>query len=568
MPEIQHGLDPMKSLGIHALFNELRAALAATPNYFSLLLRKYFIDNPHFVEITMTPSTTKEEEEVAEEKGCLKSKEELLSPKDKEEIVSQTDALKKLQDETQDLSCLPMLHLPEVPRPCRKIALHQEKIGSVELFSHTPFTNDVCYTSLITPLPNIEKEDLWLLRLFSLVYTQLGCGNKSYRETLDYLQAYTGGVYASVSLTPQAANPHEIIPSWVMRGKALSRNLEKLFSIFSDFILSPRLDERKRVREIIEKQHIDLHNALQAMALDYAMSKAVAPLTPAQAVLEELYGLSYYKNLKELISSYATQEKWLFEKLGEISSKVLHTSEMQAVFCGSPEDLLQLKESNLFGLAELTEKPFKRWSSPEILPRKEDLVYFLPSKVSFTALALSTVPYAHPDAPKLCLLSALMNNTYLHKRLREQGGAYGGGASAQTTSGTFSFYSYRDPNLFSTLQAYEASLRWIEQGTFTEENLEEAKLSILQDLDSPIAPGSRAEVAYFWRLQGKTESMRQRFKDLVRETTKQELQALIPLYFQGGVQDKPFVAFTSRELAVKDIPLFAKIGRKIIKKQV
>lgn len=568
MPEIQHGLDPMKSLSIHTLFDELRAILASTPNYFSTLLRKYFLENTHFVEMIMVPSASKEEEEAAEERAFVEARTSRLSEKDKEEISHQGEELKKFQDEIQDLSCLPMLHLYDVPKPCRKIPLHQERIGSVDLFSHTPFTNEVCYTSLITPLPHIAHEDLWLLRLFSLLYTGLGCGNRTYKEMLDYLQEYTGGVYASVTMTPQATNPHQALPSWVMRGKCLRRNVEKMFSILSDFILAPRLDEKKRVREIIEKHGTNLHNSLQSMALDYALSKASAPLTPAQAVLEELYGLSYYKNIKELISTYTAKEAWLFEKLQEISLKVLHTNTMQLVYCGDPDSLVQLKETRLFGLADLVEKPFEPWIFPEIHPSKEDLLYYLPSKVSFTALSLQTVPYSHHDSPKLCLLSALMNNTFLHRRLREQGGAYGGGASAQTMSGTFSFYSYRDPNLFATLQAYEASLRWIQQGTFTEENIEEAKLSILQDLDTPIAPGNRAEVAYFWWRQGKTEEMRQRFKDLVRSTTKEELQALIPLYFKEGVKHHPFIALTNRELAIKDLPLFEKNNRKIIKKQV
>ena len=450
----------------------------------------------------------------------------------------------------------------------KKIPLHRETIGTLDLFSHTPFTNGVSYVSLVLPLPNIPMEDLWILRLFSLLLTQVGCGNRSYQDSLEYLQSYTGGAYAQVNIIPQASDPQQVIPSWILRGKCLDRNLEKLFSILSDFLFAPRYDERKRIREVVEKHGTDLHNALQSMALDYALSKAGASVRPAQAALEELYGLSYYKNLKTLISSYTSKEKWFIDKLIEISSKVLHNSQMHALFCGDAEPLRQLKETSLFGLAENRGQAFHPWTSPEISTRKEDLLYLIPSNVSFTALTLPTIPYLHRDAARLSLLSALMNNTFLHKRLREQGGAYGGGSSASTSSGTFSFYSYRDPNLFSTFQAYKDSVEWIKLGRFTSENLEEAKLSILQDLDNPIPPGNQAEVAYFWWRKGKTEEARQQIKDGVQATTKEELQALISKYFNEELERRSFVAFTNKEIATKNSALFEKAGRMVIKKQV
>ncbi len=67
-----------------------------------------------------------------------------------------------------------------------------------------------------------------------------------------------------------------------------------------------------------------------------------------------------------------------------------------------------------------------------------------------------------------------------HKRVscqpREKGGAYGGGA-ALNSSGVLSYYSYRDPNLEATLDAFERSAEWT---AFTERDVEEAKLGVFQ----------------------------------------------------------------------------------------
>ena len=45
-----------------------------------------------------------------------------------------------------------------------------------------------------------------------------------------------------------------------------------------------------------------------------------------------------------------------------------------------------------------------------------------------------------------------MSNDALHKEIREKGGAYGGGC--RSGDGVINFFSYRDPNLHKTLNAF------------------------------------------------------------------------------------------------------------------
>ena len=91
-----------------------------------------------------------------------------------------------------------------------------------------------------------------------------------------------------------------------------------------------------------------------------------------------------------------------------------------------------------------------------------------PFPVHFSSLVLPGSPsYTSPDAAPLRVLSRLLSSKYLHTEIREKGGAYGGGCSANPTSGTLSFYSYRDPNFEKTLDVFNSSNEWIQQGSFT-----------------------------------------------------------------------------------------------------
>jgi Zn-dependent M16 (insulinase) family peptidase len=61
-----------------------------------------------------------------------------------------------------------------------------------------------------------------------------------------------------------------------------------------------------------------------------------------------------------------------------------------------------------------------------------------------------------------------MTNAYLHREIREKGGAYGGGAS-HGLHGSVAFYSYRDPNTFETVTQFKKAVEWAAAGSFDEE---------------------------------------------------------------------------------------------------
>ena len=64
------------------------------------------------------------------------------------------------------------------------------------------------------------------------------------------------------------------------------------------------------------------------------------------------------------------------------------------------------------------------------------------TQVNFSALSMDAPSYDPKESAKYLLLSSLLRNEYLHKRVREQGGAYGGGAVYDPFSGTFKMFSY------------------------------------------------------------------------------------------------------------------------------
>jgi Zn-dependent M16 (insulinase) family peptidase len=69
------------------------------------------------------------------------------------------------------------------------------------------------------------------------------------------------------------------------------------------------------------------------------------------------------------------------------------------------------------------------------------------------------------------------------------------------------FSTYRDPHVARSLEVFNNSVNWLRQGSWTQQDLEEAKLRTLADMDTPVAPSERGESTFSL---GLTNEMRQK----------------------------------------------------------
>jgi Zn-dependent M16 (insulinase) family peptidase len=153
-----------------------------------------------------------------------------------------------------------------------------------------------------------------------------------------------------------------------------------------------------------------------------------------------------------------------------------------------------------------------------------------PLPVAFNVRIFKTVRYTHPDAPVLLVLANYLRDTFLHRELREKGGAYGGFAQASTGSGTFYFGSYRDPNIIRTYEVYDQAVTWVTKGTIDDEALKEAILGACGDVDPLESPDIKGRREATNRLTGFTLEERERFKQRLLEVKPDDLRRVAQAY--------------------------------------
>jgi hypothetical protein len=192
-----------------------------------------------------------------------------------------------------------------------------------------------------------------------------------------------------------------------------------------------------------------------------------------------------------------------------------------------------LTKEKFFGLDKLPSKPFTPWENLQLPSNSPSEGKIISTPIAFSAYGLLAPNITDPVSPPLSVSTDLLENTFLHKKVREQGGAYGCRANYNSTTGNYYFYSYRDPHVRLTYEAFQEGIERIAAGKFTDRDLIEAKLGVLQGLDSPVSPGSRAYVAYNQFREGQSKQLRQDFRDHLMNTTKEDVVEAVKTHLKG-----------------------------------
>jgi len=549
----QHGGHAEDGLRIHSLFHTLRLEIENDSQYFSKLIDKYFLKNAHFATTTLQPDSKLAEKEEQEEKARLANIKEKLSPKEIQNIIDEAKALQEYQQKQAhaDISVLPKITLKDVPKKANDIPLSQSQDGKWTLFHTDVFTNNILYVDIVFDLPKLSEIELLHLPLLAMILPGIGFGNKSYIESLNEQQANTGGISVDLLINRKTEDFSTCTPSFAIHGKALSRKTKELFSIIEGMIENPKFDNTKRLKELLEKHKIALQNNVSHNAMKYAKLHSAKNLNYPSLLQDLFFGVSHYHFIKNLSS-----EGWI-DVVKHLHKKVLSSINPHIVTSSHASQA----KSPLH--IPCTEKHLP-WENQLLKKNPKKTGFCAATPVAFTSQIFQTIPFDHEDAANLALGAKILENHYLHTHLREMGGAYAGGAGYDPLAGQFVFFSYRDPNLFHTLNHFENAVLIGSQGKFHAKALQEAKLEILQHLDHPIAPGNRAHVAYCYLRENKTLLLRQAFRDRIFKAKKGDVSHAIKRFLAHNAPSTTTVG--NQKMLEKENALFK--GERFILKNL
>jgi Zn-dependent M16 (insulinase) family peptidase len=528
-----HDADPVAALNIDPVLATLRERIE-DPDYIRGLARRLLIDNDHRVRLVMAPDPDLAARRLAAEAERLARIKAQLDERETRRIIEQAAELAARQARKDDPAILPKVTLADIPADLPIPEGERHSVAGVPSTWFSRGTNGLVYQELVVDMPALDDELTMALPFFCNALSEVGSGGRDYLSTQALQAAVTGGLGARALVRGAVDDVSRTRGMFVVSGKALARNHAALTGMVRETFESARFDELNRLRELVAQERLHREQGVTSNGHALAMAAATSTLSAAAALSHRWNGLRGIQTFKALddelddpsrVDAFAARLERLRDTLRDAPRQFLLIAEQE-----HRDAMVDAIAQRWQGItAPVAGQGFEPAAVSAGQVRQ---AWATNTRVNFCARAYATVPPEHPDAAALMVLGGFLRNNFLHRAIREQGGAYGGGASWDGDTGAFRFYSYRDPRLAETLEDFDRAVDWLLTEDHEWRLVEEAILGVVSAIDKPGSPAGEAKKAFHAALHGRTPEQRRRFRKQVLEVRQQDLKRVADTYLK------------------------------------
>lgn len=542
------------ALNIDPILKQLREDIQK-PEFVKNLVNKLLLNNEHRITLVMSPDTKLSEAMAAEEKAKLEAIQSQLTEEQKAKIVSTSQALEQRQLEEDDPELLPKVELTDIPADIEVPDFRSINIGSRLLSFYPQGTNGISYQQIVTELPLLSEQQQLLLPLHNRCLTEFGIGDKDYLEVQNWQSDVCGGISSYSAMRGELNNEQNVSGYFTVSAKGLNTHSSAISELLQKSYQHVRFDEHQRLRELVAQSRARSEQSVTGNGHSLAMTAACQGFSPTARFSHISGGVEGIRRIKALDDSLNPTDPFknnvelenLASTLSSIHKDITNNSQ-QFLFVGEEGQIAEHEKTlqSLWQQSEPLAKSASRFSLPPCRETTRE-IWLCNTQVNFCAKAYPTVPAGHVDAPALSVLGGVLRNGFLHTAIREQGGAYGGGASQDSSIAGFRFYSYRDPRLSDTLDDFDKSIEWLISTDHPWRVVEEAILGVISSLDKPSSPAGTAKQHFHNQLFGRTTDHHIAFRNAVLNVTQADLKRVTEQYLRPEIASMAIITHQGEE---------------------
>ena len=502
-------------------FEFLKKALEE--GYFEKLIRKYLLDNTHGSVLSLVPErglAAKRDKELEEKLENYRSS---LSDEELTQMVERTKALEAYQEAEEDpeaLNCIPMLSREDIKKEITGLTNEEHFVDDSLFLYHDVCTNGIGYADLLFEIHDFDVNTVHYLGLLKSVLGAVDTENYSYGELFNEVNARTGGIAYGIEVFDSAKDPDEFRAMFAVRGKALYPEMDFMFSMIREVLTTSRLEDTKRLYEIIAR----VKSRAQANLVSAGHSTAVLR---GASYASPMAGIGYYQFIEKLEKDFDSCKDEIVKNLRKVMEEVLRPENFCVSYTGEREslDVVKTQAAEIKKVLFNGQKPEAVKQAPCV---KKNEAFKTSGQVQYVAQNGNFLKKGLEYTGALDILKVILSYDYLWINLRVKGGAYGCMSGFKRNGESF-LVSYRDPHLKRTLEVYQGVPDYIRAFEADEREMTKYIIGTISNKDVPRTPqmqGSISKTAYFSRI---TEEMLQKERNQILGAQKEDIQALAAL---------------------------------------
>jgi len=512
--------DPLALLAFETPLANVKSQLAAEPSLFETMIERYFLNNPHRGTLILEPDPSLSEKEEAEEQERLEKIRLTMKQKELQKTIDRANELKRIQqtpDSPEALKAIPTLKLVDLERKNRTIPLEITDEREAKILFHDLTTSSIAYLDLGFNLKAIEQEYLPYIPLFGRSLVELGTDREDYVALTQRIGRKTGGIY-SQSFSSAVRGEQEGTCWLFLRGKAMLAQSDELMKIFRDVLLTVKLDNQERFQQMVMEEKARQEQKLVPEGHQVVNLRLRSHFNEADWAAEQMRGISYLFFLREL--KQKVEEDWpgVLTILEHLKKTLINRQNMLVNVTCDENDWAKLNPPLNGFLEELPSIPIHicRWSPKKTAPFEGMII---PAQVNYVGKGANLYQLGYRLHGSVHVISRYIRTGWLWDQVRVQGGAYGAFSLFNHLSGTFTFLSYRDPNLSRTISVFDETVEFLRSDQLTNEEITKSIIGTIGDIDRHLLPDAKGYTSMVRYLTNDTEENRQALRDEVLSTS-------------------------------------------------
>jgi Zn-dependent M16 (insulinase) family peptidase len=503
VPLLLHGVPLRNAFAPEEEMAQL-AALVAAPDFFADVLGDMLNRSACVcAHVEPDPDFLRKREQA--EASMLNETLQAMDDRQKQALCNNVAGLRKraaTAEERNTLPCTRPTDLGLVPRQLPSLLAAPVDVECAG--AATNGMTQVRVTFDMTPL--LQEHPAWL-QSYADVVPELGVRGLSSADAASWRRTRVSGFGMVLDSITDAAG--DLTVSLSFQASAPREDQDLIAPVLQAWINDPSLADTERLRYVIQTMVDRRLNGLPAAGHALAELAACAMLSAKSAFDDRRLGVGSTGFLADLRSTAASESGLdnISRRLDELRKRL--TATRPRVLCiGLTEDVRTL-EPQLKALVEavtgvpVAERPVaKDHAAREPVPAPVALALHLPGLVQHCVQAWPAPLPGHRDAPILAVAAELLVQQWLHPALRERGGAYGAMAAYRGEQCAFVVSSFRDPRLVASYEDFDAAVWALAHEALPQTDIDEAIVSVIRQLDKPLAPADEALLAWRNRTRG------------------------------------------------------------------
>ena len=317
----------------------------------------------------------------------------------------------------------------------------------------------------------------------------------------------------------------EFRATFEIKGKALYPEMSVLFSMMREILMESRLEDEKRLKEILDMLKSRLQMSFLSSGHTTAVLRALSYTSPAAKFKDDTDGIGFYEKVKETAEDFDSHKEELIRNLKEISRRIFRADNMMMSYTSSEEGLAPALDALASVRDRLNSGMEKKDTACAIHCRKRNEGFKTSSKVQYVARCGNFIDGGQEYTGALQILKVILSYDYLWQNIRVKGGAYGC-MSSFNRAGEGYLVSYRDPNLEKTNEVFEGVVDYLKNFTVDDRDMNKFIIGTMSNLDRPMNPAAKGSRSMNLYMNHVTEDMLRQERAQILEAGQEDIRAL------------------------------------------